>query len=74
MLDIAKSAIDLKCSSCKKTHTITLKQVADERIITCSCGNRIQLKDVNHNGRNAIRDINKSLEKLQKTFKNIGKR
>jgi len=49
---------------------LTIKQVADEALVKCACGQAIQLQDTNGTNKKAIRDTNKSFKDLQNTFKN----
>jgi len=53
--------------------SVTIKQVADEALIKCNCGQEIQLKDSNGTNKKAIRDINKSFKDLENTFKKLGR-
>ena len=73
MMDIGKQVIKLDCPDCKRSISVLLKQVANEEIVTCTCGQEIQLRDSNQSSRNAIRDINKSFKELENTLKNIGR-
>jgi len=45
-----------------------LKQVADDVLVKCTCGQGIQLKDSNGSSRRAISDINKSFKGLENAF------
>ncbi|MCH8904783.1 MAG: hypothetical protein IIA45_12825 [Bacteroidetes bacterium] len=45
MLDIASEVIQAECPSCKNMLEYTLRQISEEAIITCSCGENIQLVD-----------------------------
>lgn len=49
-MDISKQTVSAKCPECKRIIAVTLKQVADEVLIKCTCGQKIQLED--HNGSN----------------------
>jgi len=73
MIDISKQTVNLNCPNCKRSITVSLKQVADEATVKCTCGQGIQLKDNNHSNRKAIHDINKSFKDLENTFKKLGK-
>ncbi|MCC6721484.1 MAG: hypothetical protein IT243_04725 [Bacteroidia bacterium] len=73
MIDISKQTVKLNCPNCKRSHTVSLKQVADERTINCTCGQGIKLKDNNHSSRKAIHDINKSFKDLENAFKKLGR-
>ncbi len=73
MIDISKQSVKLDCPECKRSMTVTIKQVADEALIKCNCGQEIQLKDSNGTNKKAIRDINKSFKDLENTLKKFGK-
>lgn len=73
MIDISKETVKLDCPECNKGVAVTLKQVADEALVKCSCGQEIQLKDNKGSGKKAIKDINKSFKELDRTLKGFGK-
>lgn len=73
MIDISKETVKLDCPECHKGVTVALKQVADEALVKCSCGQEIQLIDSNDSGKKVIRDINKSFQDFEKTLKKLGK-
>jgi len=73
MIDISKQTVKVDCPQCKRSITVTLKQVADEVSVKCSCGQGIQLKDSNGTNRKAIQNINKSFKDLENTFKKFGR-
>ena len=73
MIDISKQTVGLKCPACKRAITVTLKQVADEDEIKCTCGQKVQLQDSNGTNQRAIQKINKSLTDLNNTFKKFGR-
>ena len=62
----------MNCPECKRSISVSLKQVADEVSVKCTCGQGIQLKDSNGTNRKAIHDINKSFKKLENTLKKFG--
>ena len=63
MIDISKQTVKVNCPVCKRSIT-SLKQVADEISVKCTCGQGIQLKDSNGTNRKAIYNINKSFKDL----------
>lgn len=73
MIDISKQSVKLDCPECKRSMSVTIKQVADEALIKCNCGQEIQLEDSNGTNKKAIRDINKSFKDLENTFKKLGR-
>lgn len=73
MIDISKQSVKINCPECKRSISVTIKQVADEALVKCTCGNEIQLKDSNGTNKKAIRDINKSFKDLTNTFKKFGR-
>ncbi|MEI2760380.1 MAG: hypothetical protein V9G42_13205 [Bacteroidia bacterium] len=73
MIDISKQSVNIDCPECKRSISVTIRQVADEARIKCSCGQEIQLKDSNGNNQKAIRDINKSFRELENTLKKFGR-
>ncbi len=73
MLDISKRKIDISCENCNRNIRISLQQVANEEVITCGCGTRIQLQDSKGSAKKGIRDINKAFKNLENTLKSFGK-
>ena len=73
MIDISKQTVNVNCPECKRSISVTLKQVADEVLVKCTCGQGIQLKDSNGSSRKAIHDINKSFKELDNTLKSFGR-
>ncbi len=73
MINISKQTLKLDCSECKRSITVSIKQIANEELVKCSCGQAIQLQDNNGANKNAIRDIKKSFKDLEDTFKNLGR-
>ena len=74
MIDISKREVDVHCPNCKRTVRVSLNQVVAEETITClGCSTNIKLVDNNKSAQKAVRDINKSLSDLQKSFKSLGK-
>ena len=73
MIDISKQSVKLDCPECKRSISVTIKQVADEVTIKCSCGQSIKLTDSNGSAKKSIRDINKSFKSLENTLKKFGK-
>jgi len=72
MIDISKQKVSINCPECKRSNTVSLKQVADEVTVKCNCGQGIKLSDNNGSVKKSIRDINKSFKDLENTFKNLG--
>ena len=73
MIDISKQTVKVECSECNRSISVTLKQVANEVLIKCNCGQEIQLKDSNGINKKAIKDVNKSFKDLERTLKNFGR-
>jgi transposase-like protein len=73
MIDLRKQNEKANCPTCKRSVTVSLKQITDEVSVKCSCGQVIQLKDKNHSNKKAVNDINKALKDLQNTFKKFGR-
>ena len=73
MIDISKQTVSINCPECKRSITISLKQVADEVTVKCNCGQGIKLTDNNGSAKKSIRDLNKSFNDLENTFKNFGR-
>ncbi|MBC8314220.1 MAG: hypothetical protein ISR57_06365 [Bacteroidales bacterium] len=73
MIDISKQTVEVDCPDCKRPITVSIKKVADEALVKCTCGQGIQLKDSNSSNKKAIREINKSLKNLENTIKKFGK-
>ncbi len=73
MIDISTQTVNVNCPECNGSITISLKQVADEVIVKCKCGQEIQLSDSDGTNQKAIHDVNKSLKNLENTFINFGR-
>lgn len=73
MIDISKQTVKIDCSECKRSIPVTLKQIADEVKVRCSCGQVIQLKDKNGTNKKALKDVNKSLKDLDDAIKKLGR-
>lgn len=73
MIDISKQTVKINCPECKRQHTVSLKQIADEIIVKCACGKSIKLTDKNGTNKKAIKDVNKAFKDLEDTLKNFGK-
>lgn len=75
MIDISIQKIKSKCPSCDYPFTVTLDQVAAEKIIKCKgCLKDIQFKDSRGSTKKGIKDINKSFKDLEKAFKKFGRK
>lgn len=73
MIDISKQTVKVDCPECKRSITVSIKQIADEVLVKCTCGQGVQLRDSNGTNKKAIRDINKSFKDLENTLKNFGR-
>ena len=73
MIDISNESVKIECPDCKHLISVNLKQVAEEIMVNCICGQEIQLKDSNGTSKKAIEDVNKSLKDLEKAIKKLGK-
>lgn len=73
MIDISKQSVKIECPDCKHSISVTLKQVSEEVIVNCICGQEIQLKDSNGTSKKAIEDVNKSFKDLEKALKKLGR-
>lgn len=67
MIDISNQ------TECKRSITVSLKQVADEVTVKCNLGKGIKLTDNNGSAKKSISEINKSFKDLENTFKNLGR-
>jgi transcription elongation factor Elf1 len=73
MIDISKHSVTLNCPECKRSFSVQIKQIAQEELVTCTCGKQIQLRDKDGSAKKSIRDINSSFKKFEDTIKRIGK-
>ena len=73
MIDISKQTVSINCPECKRSITVSLKQVADEVTVKCNCGQGIKLTDSNGSAKKSIKVLNKSFKDLENTFKNFGR-
>lgn len=72
MIDLSKEKVKIDCPECKRSITVLIKQIADEALVKCSCGQEIQLKDENGTNKKAIKDVNKAFKDLENAFKKLG--
>lgn len=72
MFDIGNQKIDVKCG-CGRIYKPTLKDVANQKKISCSCGNAIQLQDNGGSAKKTIGNVNKSLGNFEKALKKLGR-
>jgi len=72
MIDLSKEKIKIDCPKCKRSITVSIKQIADEALVKCSCGREIQLIDDNRTNKKAIKDVNKAFKDLENVFKKLG--
>jgi hypothetical protein len=73
MIDISKQSVKIDCPKCKRSISVTIKQVADEVLVKCYCGQGTQLQDSNGTNKKAIKDINKSFKDVENIFKKLGR-
>lgn len=74
MLDVSKNRIEISCPGCSSRNTVTLGQVADQKSIACSdCKKSIDLVDDGGRAKKAIQDINKGVDDLTRTIRNMNK-
>lgn len=73
MMDFSKQTVKVECSKCKRSISVTLKQIADEVLIKCTCGQGIQLTDSNGSTKKGINDTSKALSDLEKALKKLGR-
>ncbi len=73
MIDISKQKVDGNCPSCNSKFTVTLGQVSRQETIRCvSCKEEIKLIDSESSAKKGIKNINKSFDELERTFKKLG--
>jgi hypothetical protein len=71
MLDLSKEIITVECD-CGRSHSATFQDTINGRIINCSCGANIQLKD-DGSVKKGVNEINKAFKDLENAFKKIGR-
>lgn len=72
-MDISKQTVKLDCPECKRSISVTLKQVADEVTLKCNCGQEIKLTDSNGTAKKSIKDVNKSFKEFENALKKLGR-
>jgi len=72
MFNLKDTEFTLNCKQCNKEIPFTIDQVQNEALIICSCGEEIQLIDGSGNLKQKISKAQRSLDKLDKTFKSLG--
>jgi len=74
MIDISKQRVDINCSECNAKVTITMGQVSKQETVSCNkCRQKIKLVDSNGSARKGVSDMNKALDKLNRTLKGFGR-
>jgi len=74
MIDFNNERININCPECKRTISVTLKQVADEVTVKCKCGQAVKLKDDDKgSAKRSISNLNQSMKELKDTLKNFGR-
>jgi len=69
MIDLDKYEIDFKCPKCGFYNEALIKQIRLRDVIICrGCKINIRLDDQMNEVKKAVRDINKSMHELEKTF------
>lgn len=68
MFDLSKEKINVKCD-CGKSHIVSFNQVANNKVIKCSCGKNIQLKDSKGSVKKGIDKMNNAVKDLENAFK-----
>lgn len=72
MIDLSKEKVKIDCPECKRSIAVSIKQIADEALVKCSCGQQIRLIDEKRTNKKAIRDVNKAFKDLENEFKKLG--
>lgn len=72
MFDLSKQAIEIKCS-CGRRHSATLKDSINARLIKCTCGASIQLRDDNNSVRKGVVTINNTIKQLGRGMRKFGR-
>jgi hypothetical protein len=57
-MDIGGAKSSFACPNCKRNVIITLNDIANKKIIKCSCGAKIDIKDKNNSLRKGIENFN----------------
>ena len=73
MIDISKEKVKIDCPECNRPITVLLKEVANEALIKCNCGQEIRLRDNNGTAKKSIMDINKSFKDHKNVIKKLEK-
>ncbi len=72
MIDLDKLEIDFKCPKCDFYNKAYIKQVRLRDVVICrGCKTNIRLDDQMNQAKKAVRDINRSMRELEKTFNNL---
>lgn len=67
MLEIAKEKVSIECPEYKRKAKVTIDQIVKSAMITCRCGQKIQLHDEGGTFKKSMRKINDSLRGGRKT-------
>lgn len=72
MIDLDKYEIDFRCPKCGFYNEVYIKQVRVRDVIICrGCKTNIRLDDQMNQVKKAVREINRSMSKLEKTFNKL---
>jgi hypothetical protein len=71
MLDLNKEKITIECH-CGRSHSATLQDTINGKIISCHCGAKIRLQN-DGSLEKGVNEINKAFRDLGNIFKKIGR-
>ena len=74
MMDISKEKVKMDCPECRRSISVSIRHIANEALIKCICGQKIQLRDCKGSNKKAVRGINRSFKDFERTIKKFGRR
>ena len=74
MIDITKEKTAMDCPKCQAKVMISIQDLANQITVQCkSCQESFQLIDEGGKAKKAVTDISKSMQDLEKAFRNLGR-
>lgn len=74
MANLMKVRIDLSCPICGRAFSATLGDVQAHRVVRCSAGHPVQLREEGDNLRRADQKLDRAWRNLQRSLQRLGHR
>jgi len=70
---ITKETTSIECPSCSKKVKIRIEQIIKSSLVTCKCGQSLQLHDEGGSTKRTVQKLNDGIKRLQNTLKQLSK-